>query len=152
MPMARDELQSGIVIRLSPRPDQADFNVSGLMADSADFALTTEEDAIRKSGSGIGSISIWDKARTTIEQANSFLKPKQRVAFLLDVDRIGELPFDLHVFREPRPENILGADGHCALEDVWRADKNLRHYIQGRLAVIAGKAVKIIPAQTAITN
>lgn len=141
MPPSRVEVTAGLVIRLGVRSAHTDFSPDGVVADAGDFTLNTKERDRVENGDGIGAISVWDAHLTTPSEADAFLEPKTRVAFHLNVALINQLPFNLHVFREPLDDPRRGAAGHCALEDVWRADKRLRRQIQGRLAVLAGRGV-----------
>lgn len=141
MHKVREELSTGVVIRLAARSRENDFSALEFVADASDFELNSEERERVKTGDGVGSISVWDEALTTAEQADAFLQPKLRIAFRIDVAEVVSLPFDLHIFRDPLDDRRPGAIGHCALEDVWRKDKQLRQQIRGRLAVIAGTGI-----------
>jgi hypothetical protein len=143
MRAAREELETGVVLRLAPRNIGIDYNASGLAADAGDFALSTTEDAERKI-TGVGSLSVWDAARTTPEEANAFLPEKPRVAFTLNVAAIRER--SLHVFRSPLKSDQRGADGHCSLEDVWSSERKTRERIRGQLAIIAGTGILLEPS------
>lgn len=132
------ELLDGIVIRLGVRSEGTDFVANGLIADAGDFTLNSKERERVDTGDGIGAISVWDFSLTTAAQADAFLDPKTRVSFQLNARLVRELPFDLHIFRDPLDDPRPGATGHCELQDVWRNDKAVRRQIQGRLALLAG--------------
>src|SRR4051794_35821800 len=121
----RAELTEGVVLRLAVRSAETDFIPGSIIADAGDFSLNSKERERVQNGDGIGSLSVWDGARTTPVQADAFLDPKERVAFRINVALVRALPFDLHVFRDPLSDPKPGADGHCALEDVWRSERRL---------------------------
>src|SRR6266446_876047 len=142
MPDDRLELTSGVVIRLPSREIENEFNTDRLVPDAGDFALSTEEEERARNGDGVGALSVWDRDLTTPEQAYAFLTPRTRLTLDLDVRRILEipsklgLPFSLHVFRDPEPRDLPGADGHCTIENVW-SDRQTRKKIRGALAALA---------------
>ena len=85
----------------------------------------------------VGSLSVWDAALTTPAQANAFLPARKRAVLWLDVADIRNLPYSLHVYREPIPGMLPGADGHCVIENVWAEDKRTRKQIRVDLVEIA---------------
>jgi len=111
------------------------FYADGLRPDGDDFALNSKEEERVKHGDGIGALSVWDAQLTTPGQANR--QPKSRIVLELDVVAIRDLTHDLHVWREPEDADWEGADGHCALQNVWGATKRARKEIRGDLVNIS---------------
>lgn len=119
------------------RRDVADgFYSNGIVPDVDDFLLSTA-DHEQVERMKVGSLSVWDAALTTPAQANAFLPARNRAVLWLDVADIRNLPCSLHVYREPIPETLPGADGHCVIENVWAEDKRMRKQIRVDLVEFA---------------
>lgn len=142
----RDELTDGVVVRLPARTfDDTEFTAEHDAADSGDFLLNSQEFERVENGDGIGALSVWDRNRTTVEQACAMLPPKPRLILEMDVAGVSnaepDMPYEpLHVFRTPIAGESPGADGHCDIEDVWQS-KAQNKKIRAALAALAGIAV-----------
>jgi hypothetical protein len=134
--VTREELTDGTVFRLGRRDVGDAFYADGIVPDVDDFLLSTADNE-RVVQMKVGSLSVWDAARTTPAEANAFLPPRTRAVLWLGVSDVRRLPYDLRVFREPLPENRPGAEGHCVIENVWSDDKRLRKQIRADLVEIA---------------
>jgi hypothetical protein len=123
--VTRAELTEGTVFRLGRRDAGDAFYSDGVVPDVDDFLLSTADNE-RVQQMKVGSLSVWDAALTTPAEANAFLPPRSRAVLWLDIADIRGLPYGLHVYREPLPEQRPGAAGHCVIENVWSEDKRSR--------------------------
>lgn len=137
----RPELIAGSVLRLGRRTEDELFIADKRSPQAQDFTLASKEAAeaaLRK----VGQLSVYDSEQTTPAQARALMeKPeKYRLVFTLDVARIRETEFDLHVWRDPNPngDRRAGAEGHCVIENVWSADPDRVRAIRADLMRFAG--------------
>lgn len=157
MSESRAEITEGVVMRLPPREIENELNIDGHAPNPGDFALSSTEKKQAEdgdeNGGHIGSLSVWDRGRTKPEEAYGFFKEPCVTRLILDINvekileipKKLELPIDLHVFRDPLKSEKDGADGHCALENVWSNDRQIRKKIRLQLAVVSS-VVGIITA------
>jgi hypothetical protein len=101
-----------------------------------DFDLGSKE-AKEAGTTHFASLSVWDEARTTVEQARAFLSPERRLPIWLSVVKILELPYGLHVVRAPHSRDLPGREGHCEIGNVWRDSKDALKKIRSDLRDIA---------------
>lgn len=91
------------------------------------------------------SVSVWDRARTTREQAEGFRGRSDCRAFAIEEDEIRELAeatlwLDLEVVAEPRPATDgPGADGHCGVRGLGTGNLKGKAYWH-RLGLLADLA------------
>jgi hypothetical protein len=130
-----------------------ELNIDGQAPDSGDFLLNSTERERAENGDHVGALSVWDRVRTKPEEAYAFFLEPHGTRLILDIDveeirkipRKLRLPFDLHVFRDPLTCEQAGADGHCAVENVWSEDDQIRKKIRRALAA-QSKVVGVITA------
>ena len=127
----RNELTTGVVFRLARRSDQELFFPDRRVPLPDDFNLGSDETGKAKRDN-FAQLSVWDETRTTVDQARAFLSPFYRMAFWLSVDEIRQILQSgtgdecLRVFREPATRPLPGADGHCAIENVWSSKSDFK--------------------------
>jgi hypothetical protein len=120
----REEVASGVVIRLARRKEEDLFYADKRVPIPDDFTLGSDEraSAVRDN---FAQLSVWDEALTTVEQAREFLAPNYRLPLWLsvkDIKAIIEAPENqryLRVFRDPESRPLPGAAGHCSIENIW---------------------------------
>ncbi len=139
----RPELIAGNVLRLGRRAVDEIFIADKRSPQAQDFKLASKEEAEAVQRK-LGQLSVYDSDLTNPARARALMeKPeKYRLVFTLDVARIRETEFDLHVWRDPNPDGDrrLGADAHCVIENVWSADPIRVKDIRADLMRIAGPA------------
>lgn len=146
-----EQLWSGQILRMakvsesfppgSPKPLPAHFAPSSTEREKADQAQTPV------------MISVWDRDRTTERQARQ-IGPQhgEYVGFWLDVEsvsavRVPAQECEMTVVRDPLgPPQVHqpGADGHCGLTGLGRAEngnKNARYQLKFRLAELAKPSI-----------
>jgi hypothetical protein len=120
-------LTSGEVLRvaktrqgISPYPQRATLE---------DFEPSSEDKAGAAANDGHVLISVWDTARTTMDQVLAIRgrAGQELPAFVLSVEEVVEIRAPgrdaLYVVRDPLPEperSLPGADGHCGIGDLAR--------------------------------
>lgn len=134
--MTREGLADGTVFRLGRRDLGDAFYSDGIVPDVDDFLLSTADNE-RVQQMKVGSLSVWDAARTTPAEANAFLPPRTRAVLWLDVVDVRSLPYALRIYREPLASEQPGAAGHCVIENVWAEDKRTRKQIRADLVELA---------------
>ena len=137
----REEIVTGLVLRLGRRDITGRHFPAGLMPDIDDFGLSDTEKKEACEPEGVGKLSVWDKSITPA-MANAFMEQPTKTRIVLDVDvpTVVAYSHQLHVYVEPADKEYEGKDAHRVIEDVWREDKNLRRAIQSDL-VSASKAI-----------
>jgi hypothetical protein len=121
----------GVVFRLARRSEQELFFPDRRVPVPDDFNLGSDETEKAKQ-ENFAQLSVWDDARTSVDQARDFLSPPYRVAFWLSVRDIGQIVEShrderhLRVYREPVARALPGADGHCAIENVWPSKSDFK--------------------------
>ena len=133
--MADEELLQGVVMRFGIRSHEDMFFAEKRKPLVGDFDLGSDEekDAKKKKHA---TLSVWDEARTTVEQAQAFLSPERRLPIWLSVEDIVAM-HSLHVFRRPHPKALPGREGHCEIENVWPSDRSSFKEIRSDLCDIA---------------
>jgi hypothetical protein len=136
MPSAGEELTSGVVFRFGVRSPDEMFYSDRRKPLVGDFDLGSLEQTEAKR-THTASLSAWDEALTTVEQAQAFINPQRRLPIWLSVADIRALPHDLHVQRSPHEKNLPGREGHCDVGNVWSDDKITLKRIRSDLRDIA---------------
>jgi hypothetical protein len=134
--MADEQLTAGVVIRFGVRSADGMFYADKRKPHVGDFDLGSNE-AKEAEKTHFASLSVWDEARTTVEQARAFISPERRLPIWLSVEKILALPYALHVVRAPHPLDLPGREGHCEVGNVWRGSKDLLKKIRSDLRDIA---------------
>ncbi len=143
--VADDVLTAGVVMRLPARRfDTTEFSPDEILhPDAGDFALSTEEKKRVDEVDGIGAISVWDRARTTPEQAAAILPKKSRLILDLRVEDILGTKLSLKVLRTKSNSALPGNDGHCDIQDIWQGSRGKAQQIRSALAAKAKVVGKI---------
>jgi hypothetical protein len=139
-PAPDDELVEGVAFRLvkitdmfpreSPRPLPKHFEFS-----------SEECDVAEKTGRWL--ISVWDRARTSPDQARAVMRiPAERAAFGFDVKAVRDVEVNgcrLSVVRDPLPPTFagLGRSGHCGVTGLRCGTKNDRLQLRFQLSELA---------------
>ncbi len=127
----RLEMTTGVVFRLARRSEQELFFPDRRVPVPDDFNLGSAETEKARQES-FAQLSVWDEGRTSVEQARAFLSPPYRMAFWLSVADIREIVESrrdgthLRVYRDPVARDLPGADGHCAIENVWPSKSDFK--------------------------
>lgn len=131
-----DELTEGIVFRFGVRRAEDMFYAEYRRPLVIDFDLGSDETAEARK-QHFASLSVWDEARTTVDQAREFISPERRLPLWLSVADIRALQHDLKVVRAPHAKELPGREGHCDIQNVWSDDKLTRRKIRADLRDIA---------------
>jgi len=132
-----------MVFRLSAPRDAGILTSKEWAPLPGDFRLTDTECQEAEDNDGIGGLSVWDSIRTKPNEARDMLPSRRRrIVFQLSVGAIGKIPdHNLHVCRDPLPEDKPGADGHCLIANAYSRDEIVRRSIRASIV----RAAKHLP-------
>jgi hypothetical protein len=130
------EVLTGVVIRFGVRSESDMFYADRRKPLLGDFDLGSSEE-LEAREKRFATLSAWDEALTTVEQAQAFLSPNRRLPIWLAVEEIRALKYGLRVLRAPHPKDLPGREGHCEIGNVWPGDKATFRAIRSDLCEIA---------------